>query len=206
MGVEVWKTRQADDGLQADSKIKSAIPVATQSLQVDDIIDKSGTPCPICIEKNVIHFQTLVNGKKWHWLVSAFGYQGQYSLDDADGKLLQAMVAAVKGNQIGESDLRLMDCAEVPDQNCAEWIALQIHQRSPDVVIVMGLSLARLLLLSKDVGPDEMRKTLPIEMTSGEYDLSGLPLIATHHPAEILADTSLKRQVWTDLQKALAHS
>ena len=202
MGVEIWETRQPT----STSDLNIAIPVARQSLNVGDVLDKSGKPCPICIEKNVIHFTLTVNGKKWHWLVSAFGYQGRFSLEDANGKLLKAMVSAVKGGAISEGDLRLMDCSEVPDQNCAEWIALQILQRSPDVVIVMGLSLARLLLLSKDVGHNETMKTLPVEMACGEYDLSGLPLIATHHPSEITVNTSLKRQVWADLQKALAHS
>lgn len=202
MGVEVWKTRQTVNA----PELTAAIPVATNSLKVDDVIDKSGTPCPICIEKNVVHFQVLVNGKKWHWLVSAFGYQGSFSLEDENGKLLKAMVTAVKGEDLKQNDLRLMDCSEVPDQNCAEWIALQIHKRSPDVVVVMGLSLARLLLLSKDVNQNEAMKTLPVDMVGGEYDLLGLPLIATHHPKEILADVSLKRQVWTDLQRALSHS
>ena len=200
MGVEVWLERQ--------TIVEPAftIPVATNSLKADDVIDKSGTPCPICIEKNVVHFQTTVNGKKWHWFVSAFGYQGSFSLQDANGKLLQAMVAAVKGGSVSQNDLRLMDCSEVPDQNCAEWIALQIYQHSPDIVIVMGLSLARLLLLSKDVNNPDALKTLPVEMISGEYKLLELPLIATHHPAEIVIDPSLKRQVWADLQKAIAHS
>ena len=202
MGVEVWEARQPNGA----SDVSVAIPIARQSLHVGDVLDKSGKPCPICIEKNVIHFTVTVNGKKWHWLVSAFGYQGRFSLQDANGKLLTAMVAAVKGEDIDEGDLRLMDCSEVPDQNCAEWIALQIVQRSPDVIIVMGLSLARLLLLSKDVCHNETMKTLPVEMVCGEYDLSGLPLIATHHPSEIVVNTSLKRQVWADLQKALAHS
>ena len=202
MGIEVWKSRESANNLESIN----AIPVATKSLKVGDVIDKRGKPCPICMDKNVVHFQTMVNDKKWHWLVSAFGYQGQFSLTDEKGQLLQAMIAAVKGGAIHESDLRLMDCSEVPDQNCAEWIALQIHQNSPDVLVVMGLSLARLLLLSKDVEQSDAMKALPANMVGGEFDLLGLPLIATYHPAEIVSDVSLKRQVWTDLQKAIAHS
>lgn len=207
MGIEVWQTRRAlVDGVDGFIEPTINIPVATQAIVVEEAIDKPGKPCPVCIEKNVVHFQSVVNGKKWYWLVSAFGYKGKFSLEDANGKLLQAMVSAVKGGELTKADFRVMDCSEVPDQGCAEWLSLQIHQRDPDVVIVMGLSLARLLLLSKDNNRDAAMKTFPVSMVCGEYDLLNKPLIATHHPAEIVADPSLKRQVWTDLQVAIARS
>ena len=201
MGIEVWEARKS-----VDVKSTTTIPVATNSLKVDDIVNKLGKRCPICIEKNVIHFQVIINGKKWHWLVSAFDFQTPYSLKDGKGKLLQAMVSAVKGGELNQADLHLMGCSQELDQNCVEWIARQIHQHSPDVVIVMGLSLARLLLMSKDLTRNGKMQSVPIDMVCGEYDLLGLPLIATYHPAEIMADVRLKRQVWIDLQKALAYS
>lgn len=185
--------------LTTPTKPQAALPVVTKALKAGDVISKSGKPCPVCIEKNVIQFQTMVAGQKWFWLVSAFGYQGQFTLDDEAGRLLQAMLSAVKSDAINAADVRVMGCEEVPDQNCAEWIALQIKQKAPDLVMVMGLSLSRLLLMSRDP-----KAEIPVDLSGGDFDLMGLPLIATHHPAEILADKSLKRQVWADLQKGLA--
>lgn len=181
------------------NKPQVVLPVVTKALKADDVISKSGKPCPMCIEKNVVQFQTMVAGQKWFWLVSAFGYQGQFTLDDEAGRLLQAMLSAVKSDRISVADIRVMGCQEVPDQNCAEWIALQIKQKSPDLVMVMGLSLSRLLLMSRDP-----KAEIPMDLLGGDFDLMGLPLIATYHPAEMLADASLKRQVWADLQKGLA--
>lgn len=200
MGIDVWEKRTSVSREQA-----SSIPIITKKLNIDDVINKSGSACPICIEKNVVHLQTMINGKKWYWLVSTFDCQESFSLQNPNAKLLQAMVSAVKGGNITQNDLRFMNCSEVRNQNCAKWLAHQIRQHSPDVLIVMGLSLARLLLLSKDIGQDAAMETLPVNMIDGEYELLKLPLIATYHPAEILADLSLKRQVWKDLKRALAH-
>jgi uracil-DNA glycosylase len=65
---------------------------------------------------------------------------------------------------------------------------------APRIVVALGETAAQLLLQSGD----------PISALRGRFvDLEGTPLMATLHPDQLLADDSLKREVWNEMQQVM---
>jgi uracil-DNA glycosylase len=84
-----------------------------------------------------------------------------------------------------------------PDEvvTCEPFLFRQIDAIRPTVVVALGTFAARSLLKTED----------PISRLRGRvYTYRGAKLIATFHPAYLLRNPSCRRDVWEDMQKAMA--
>ncbi len=80
-------------------------------------------------------------------------------------------------------------------QTCQPYLDEQIKIISPKVIITLGASSTRALLKSDDV----------ISSLRGNFtEYMGIPLMPTYHPAALLRNPKLKKDVWHDMQKVMA--
>ena len=80
-------------------------------------------------------------------------------------------------------------------QTCQPYLDEQIKIISPKVIITLGASSTRALLKSDDV----------ISNLRGKFSqYMGIPLMPTYHPAALLRNPKLKKDVWHDMQKVMA--
>ena len=80
-------------------------------------------------------------------------------------------------------------------QICQPYLDEQIKIISPKVIITLGASSTRALLKTDDV----------ISSLRGKFtEYMGIPLMPTYHPAALLRNPKLKKDVWLDMQKVMA--
>lgn len=80
-------------------------------------------------------------------------------------------------------------------QTCQPYLDEQIKIISPKVIITLGASSTRALLKSDDV----------ISNLRGKFSqYMGIPVMPTYHPAALLRNPKLKKDVWHDMQKVMA--
>ena len=80
-------------------------------------------------------------------------------------------------------------------QFCQPYLDEQIKIISPKVIITLGASSTRALLKTDDV----------ISSLRGKFtEYMGIPLMPTYHPAALLRNPKLKKDVWHDMQKVMA--
>jgi uracil-DNA glycosylase family 4 len=79
---------------------------------------------------------------------------------------------------------------------CAPFLERQVASVAPEVVIALGKFAAHTLLNS----------TVPISRLRGQWhEYRGIPVMPTFHPAHLLRNPALKREVWTDIQQVMRH-
>jgi DNA polymerase len=77
---------------------------------------------------------------------------------------------------------------------CGAFMLRQIKAIKPQAIVALGRFAAQTLLGVKT----------PISKLRGQFhDYNGLPLMPTYHPAALLRDPSLKRDVWNDMQQVM---
>lgn len=77
---------------------------------------------------------------------------------------------------------------------CRAAISGRIAEVAPEVVVTLGEQGTRLLLENE----------APLERLRGRFhDFGGIPLMPSFHPDAMLADQSLKRDVWSDMQQVM---
>ena len=80
-------------------------------------------------------------------------------------------------------------------QCCQPFLDEQIKIIAPKVIITLGASSTRALLKTDDV----------ISSLRGKFtEYMGIPLMPTYHPAALLRNPKLKKDVWHDMQKVMA--
>jgi DNA polymerase len=87
--------------------------------------------------------------------------------------------------------------APEPDEvaTCGPFLLRQIDAIGPEVIVALGASAAQALLGTRD----------PISRLRGQVlQFRGARLIPTFHPAYLLRSPDRKRDVWEDVQKAMA--
>ncbi len=94
-------------------------------------------------------------------------------------------------------ELKGNDRPPTPEEmhTCQPYLDEQIKIISPKVIITLGASSTRALLKTDDV-ISNLRGKLT------EY--MGIPLMPTYHPAALLRNPKLKKDVWHDMQKVMA--
>lgn len=80
-------------------------------------------------------------------------------------------------------------------QCCQHFLDEQIKIIAPKVIITLGASSTRALLKTDDV----------ISSLRGKFtEYMGIPLMPTYHPAALLRNPKLKKDVWQDMKKVMA--
>ena len=84
---------------------------------------------------------------------------------------------------------------------CRPYLDEQIRLISPRVIVTLG-SVATKTLLGEDIGITKVRGLWREYRALG--DGSVIKLLPTYHPAALLRNPELKRDVWTDMKKVMA--
>ena len=83
-----------------------------------------------------------------------------------------------------------------PDEieQCHPFLLRQLRAIGPEVIVALGTFAAQTLLRTKE----------PISRLRGVFhDYHGIPLMPTFHPAYLLRNAGMKREVWEDMQKVM---
>jgi len=87
------------------------------------------------------------------------------------------------------------DPAPEESLSCRPYLCRQIALLSPEIIVTLGRVAAQNLL----------QTDVPISRLRGErheYENSGIPVVATYHPAYLLRSPTEKRKAWADLRLA----
>ncbi|MDD2320743.1 MAG: uracil-DNA glycosylase [Geobacteraceae bacterium] len=83
-----------------------------------------------------------------------------------------------------------------PDEieSCEPFLLRQLQAISPKVIVALGTFAAQTLLRTRE----------PISRLRGRFhDYHGIPLMPTFHPAYLLRNPAMKREVWDDMKTVL---
>jgi uracil-DNA glycosylase len=79
-------------------------------------------------------------------------------------------------------------------EQCHPFLLRQLKAIGPGVIVALGTFAAHTLLHSKE----------PISKMRGKFhDYHGIPLMPTFHPAFLLRNANMKREVWEDMQQVM---
>ena len=79
-------------------------------------------------------------------------------------------------------------------EQCHPFLLRQLRAIGPEVIVALGTFAAQTLLRTKE----------PISRLRGVFhDYHGIPLMPTFHPAYLLRNAGMKREVWEDMQKVM---
>jgi DNA polymerase len=84
------------------------------------------------------------------------------------------------------------EAAEI--EQCQPFLLRQVQAIKPGVIVALGTFSAHVLLGTK----------APISRLRGRFhDYHGIPLMPTFHPAFLLRNPAMKREVWEDMQQVM---
>lgn len=127
--------------------------------------------------------------------------QGEPFVGEA-GKLLTKIIEAMG---LGRSEVYICNVVKCrPPQNrdpipaeieaCSQFMLRQVMAIRPKAIVALGKFAAQTLLETRS----------PISRLRGSFhDFHGIPLMPTYHPAALLRDNSLKRDVWEDMKQVM---
>lgn len=79
-------------------------------------------------------------------------------------------------------------------ETCSSFMLRQVQSISPEAIVALGTFAAQTLLSTKE----------PISRLRGHFhDYHGIPLMPTFHPAFLLRNAAMKREVWDDMQQVM---
>jgi uracil-DNA glycosylase family 4 len=79
-------------------------------------------------------------------------------------------------------------------EQCHPFLLRQLKAISPGAIVALGTFAAQTLLKTRE----------PISKLRGKFhDYHGIPLMPTFHPAFLLRNASMKREVWEDMQQVM---
>jgi uracil-DNA glycosylase family 4 len=79
-------------------------------------------------------------------------------------------------------------------EQCHPFLLRQLKAISPGAIVALGTFSAQTLLQTRE----------PISKLRGKFhDYHGIPLMPTFHPAFLLRNASMKREVWEDMQQVM---
>ncbi len=118
------------------------------------------------------------------------------------GQLLTKIIQAMGFNRDAVYICNVLKCRPpnnrnpLPDEiaTCHPFLLGQIQAVAPEVVIALGTFAAQTLLGTRE----------PISKLRGRFhDYHGIPLMATFHPAYLLRNPAMKREVWDDMKAVI---
>lgn len=113
----------------------------------------------------------------------AFVSEAPFADESAAGKLLLKIIQAMG---LARADAAICTLSELESR---------LPQLKPKALVALGEGAARAMLKSQ----------LELSRLRGRFsEYAGLPLMPTHHPAELLAGEMLKRHVWEDMKLVAA--
>lgn len=210
MGIDVWLPRDAAEPEASGSDD----PVAADGLDWDELRQcvSDCTRCELAESRTQTVFGVGNRSADWMIVGEAPGAEedrrGEPFVGRA-GKILDEMLRAIGESRDSVFIANILKCRPPNNRDphpeeaaaCRAYLERQIALVEPKIILAMGKIAAQNLL-----GSDE-----PVGRMRGRaYDLDGIPLVVTYHPAYLLRSPSQKRKSWSDLclasQTALAAS
>ena len=116
------------------------------------------------------------------------------------GQLLTRIIQAIDLSREAVYICNVIKCRPPENRNplpeeiesCEPFLIKQVEAIKPKVICALGKFAAQTLLKTE----------APISALRGRFqDYHGIPLMPTYHPAYLLRNPNMKRQVWEDIQK-----
>ncbi len=116
------------------------------------------------------------------------------------GKLLDKMLASIGLSREQVYIANVLKCRPPGNRNpspeeiakCEPYLIKQISMIKPELIVALGLFAARSLL--------KVQQPLSA-IRKAEHQYQNIPVIVTYHPAALLRNPILKKEVWQDLKK-----
>ncbi|ACM21866.1 uracil-DNA glycosylase [Geotalea daltonii FRC-32] len=127
--------------------------------------------------------------------------QGEPFVGEA-GQLLTKIIGAMQFKRSDVYICNILKCRPPGNRNpqqeeieqCQPFLLRQLHAVNPEAIVCLGTFAAQTLLQTKE----------PISKLRGRFhDYHGIPLMPTFHPAFLLRNPAMKREVWEDMQKVM---
>ncbi len=124
--------------------------------------------------------------------------QGEPFVGEA-GQLLTKIIQAMGFERSDVYICNVLKCRPPNNRNplpaeidqCHPFMLRQVQSIGPAVIVALGTFAAQTLLVSKE----------PISKLRGRFhDYHGIPLMPTFHPAFLLRNSAMKREVWDDMK------
>jgi uracil-DNA glycosylase len=161
------------------------------------------TQCGICqSRRNVVFGEGSVDAKLM-FIGEAPGMQEDIQGKPFVGKAGALLTKIIEAMGIKRDDVYIANCLKCrPPQNrnplpseifaCRDFFLKQIEIIGPKVICCLGKFAAQTVLMSEE----------PISSLRGKfYELSGIKVMPTFHPAYLLRNPQDKRMVWEDMKK-----
>jgi len=225
MGITRWVRRESDPVVEVeDSKAELTVQqpkeVELTAVQTPDshIVSDLDWPalqqkvstcvaCDLHATRQQTVFGTGSQQADWMIIGEAPGEEeeklGQPFMGES-GQLLTAMIEAMglKREQVYITNMLKCRPPETrdPDKDefmaCHSYLKRQIELLQPKIILAVGRVAAQTILDSKELMKNLRGKVF-------EYKNTGIPVVATYHPAYLLHAPSEKRKAWQDLQMAM---
>ncbi|KAF0221534.1 MAG: DNA polymerase [Geobacteraceae bacterium] len=127
--------------------------------------------------------------------------QGEPFVGEA-GQLLSKIINAMGFERSDVYICNVLKCRPPGNRNpqpdeiekCHPFLLRQLKAIAPEVIVCLGTFAAQTLLQTK----------APISKLRGSFhDYHGIPLMPTFHPAFLLRNPAMKREVWEDMQQVM---
>lgn len=197
MGIDVWLARDA--AAPADT-VDAASSTGMDWQQLRDCVSGC-TRCELAQSRTNTVFGVGNPDADWLIIGEAPGAEedrrGEPFVGRA-GKLLDEMLRAVGQRRDRVFIANILKCRPPHNRDpkkeeaaaCRDYLERQIQLIRPRIILAVGRIAAQNLL-----GSDE-----PVGRMRGQpFDLNGIPLVVTYHPAYLLRSPSQKRKSWSDL-------
>ena len=129
--------------------------------------------------------------------------QGEPFVGEA-GQLLTKIIQAMGFRREDVYICNVLKCRPPENRNprpaeieqCQPFLLRQVQAIAPTAIVALGTFAAQTLLASKE----------PISKLRGHFhDYHGIPLMPTFHPAFLLRNPAMKREVWEDMKLVMQH-
>jgi uracil-DNA glycosylase family 4 len=198
MGIDVWVRRDADHPGEPDPRAPSADDIDWPELR-----ERVGacTRCALAQSRTQTVFGVGSETADWMIIGEAPGAeedrQGEPFVGRA-GKLLDQMLFAIGQSRESVFIANILKCRPPNNRDpkpaeanaCRGYLDRQIELVQPKIILAVGrIAAQNLLATDEPVG----------RMRGRAYDLDGIPLVVTYHPAYLLRSPSQKQKSWSDL-------
>jgi DNA polymerase len=212
MGIQAWELRGADPAPAGVDQVEPGSAPETAQISALDwqALQQQVSACTLC-ELHGSRTRTVfgVGNRDADWLIigEAPGkdedLQGEPFVGRA-GQLLNAMLGAIGLKREQVYIANILKCRPPNNRDprpqevlhCEPYLMRQIELIQPGIILAVGRIAAQNLLKSET----------PIGKLRGRVHTfrdTGIPLVATYHPAYLLRSPLEKRKAWQDLQLAL---
>jgi DNA polymerase len=200
MGIDVWLPRDAAESDTTDVAV-------AEDLDWDELraCVAECSRCELANSRTRTVFGAGNHDADWMIVGEAPGAEEDRSGEPfvgRAGKILDEMLRAIGQDRESVFIVNILKCRPPDNRDpkpaeaaaCRAYLDRQIELVQPKVILAAGKIAAQNLLGSNEKVGD---------MRGRGYDLNGIPLVVTYHPAYLLRSPSQKRKSWEDLCLAM---